>query len=75
MMVLKKFYKLIVTQLKFLCDRPIALNLINVGSAKSWIIKKLKKRLFIRVIRSFNYRPHNGCRKKKVIRKKFKTKK
>jgi len=75
MVVLKKFYKLIVTQLKFLCDRPVALNLINVGSAKSWIIKKLRKRLFIRVIRSFNYRPHNGCRQKKVIRKKFKTKK
>ena len=37
-------------------------------------MKKLKKKFFIKVVRSFNLYPHNGCRKKKVRRKKFKKK-
>ena len=73
-LIFKNFYRLIVNKLKFLRNKPIALHLANVGSNKSWIIKKFKKRFFIRVIKSFNFYPHNGCRKKKVIRKKFKRK-
>lgn len=59
-------------KLKFLQGKPIALHLKNVGSKKFWIVKKLKKKFFIRVIRSFNLYSHNGCRKRKIRRKKFK---
>ena len=59
-------------KLKFLKNRPVALHFKNVGSNKFWIINKLKKKLFIKVIRNFNLYPHNGCRKRKIRRKKIK---
>lgn len=70
--VFKQFFQVLTKKLTFLEGKPIALHLKNVGSNKSWIIKKLKKKFYIKVIRSFNLFPHNGCRKKKVRRKKFK---
>ena len=73
--IFKKFYRLLISKLKFLKNKPISLHLTNVGSNKFWIIKKLKKRLFIRAIKSFNSYPYNGCRKKKVVRKKIRRKK
>ena len=69
--VFKKFYKVLLN-LKFLKNKPIALHLKNVRLNKSWIIKKLKKKFFIKIIQNFDLYPHNGCRKKKVRRKKFK---
>lgn len=69
--VFKEFYRILVTKLKFLKGKPLALHLKNAGSNKFWIIKKLKKKFFIKVVRVFNVYPHNGCRKKKVRRKKF----
>ena len=68
--VFKKFYYVLVTKLKFLKNKPIALHLKNVGSNKFYILKKLKKKFFIKVVCSFNVYPYNGCRKKKVRRKK-----
>nr|YP_009115296.1 ribosomal protein S11 [Berkeleya fennica]AJA05817.1 ribosomal protein S11 [Berkeleya fennica] len=73
--VFRDFYRVLVSKLKFLRSKPIALHLKNVGYNKFWIIKKLKKKFFIKVIRSFNLYPHNGCRKRKMRRKKFKKKK
>lgn len=67
--VFKKMYNILVLKLKFLKDQPIALHLKNVRFAKFWIIKLLKKKFFIKVVRSFNTYPHNGCRKRKVRRK------
>lgn len=69
--VFRDFYRVLVSKLKFLQSKPIALHLKNVGNNKFWIIKKLKKKFFIKVIRSFNLYPHNGCRKRKMRRKKF----
>jgi len=69
--VLKDMYKTLILKLKFLKEQPVALHLKNVGFAKFWIIKLLKKNFFIKVVRSFNTYPYNGCRKKKVRRKKF----
>lgn len=69
--VFRDFYRILVSKLKFLQSKPIALHLKNVGYNKFWIIKKLKKKFFIKVIRSFNFYPHNGCRKRKMRRKKF----
>lgn len=72
--VFKKFYRVLVSKLKFLRNKPISLHLTNVGFNKFWIVKKLKKRLFIKIVKNFNSYPYNGCRKKKVVRKKFKKK-
>ena len=55
----------------FLREKPIALHLNNVGSHKSFIIYKFKQSFFIRIIKNFTLIPHNGCRKKKIRRKKI----
>lgn len=69
--VFKNIYRILLTKLKFLKNKPIALHLKNVGANKFWIIKKLKTKFFIKVVRIFNLFSFNGCRKKKVRRKKF----
>jgi ribosomal protein S11 len=69
--VFRDLYRFLFTKLKGLGSKPIALHLRNVGSHKFWIIEKLKKKLYIKIIKSFNSYPFNGCRKKKVKRKKF----
>jgi ribosomal protein S11 len=69
--VFKHFYFTLITKLKFLRNKPIALHLKNVSSNKFWIIKKLKTKFFIKVIKIFNLFPFNGCRRKKIRRKKF----
>lgn len=70
--VFKDIYKFLISKLKFAKNKPLALHLKNVGSNKFWIIKKLKKKFFIKIVRNFNYYPYNGCRKPKAIRKKIK---
>lgn len=72
--VFRDIYRVLVSKLKILRGKPIALHLKNVGYNKFWIIKKLKKKFFIKSIKSFNLYPHNGCRKRKMRRKKFKKK-
>ncbi len=72
--VFKYMYKVLVYKLKFLKGQPLALHLKNVGSTKFLIIKLLKKKLFIKVVKSYDLYPHNGCRKKKIIRKKIRSK-
>ena len=69
--VLKDMYKTLILKLKFLKNQPVALHLKNVGFAKFWIVKLLKKKFYIKVVRSFNTYPYNGCRNKKTRRKKF----
>lgn len=72
--VLKSVYKVLLTKLKYLKNKPIALHLKNVGFNKFWIIKKLKSKFYIKTIKVFNLFPFNGCRNKKIRRKKMKTK-
>ena len=72
--VLKSIYRVLVTKLRYLKGKPIALHLKNVGFNKSWIIKKLKNKFIVKIVKVFNLFPFNGCRKKKVIRKKIKLK-
>ena len=55
----------------FISNYPVAVHLHNVVSHKSLIISKLKTKLFIKVIKSFNQAPYNGCRKNKIRRKKY----
>jgi ribosomal protein S11 len=72
--VIRDLYRVLVVKLKFLKNKPIALHLKNTGSAKLWIIRLFKKKFFIKSVKSFTKYPHNGCRKKKLTRKKVKKK-
>lgn len=66
-----KLISLLLKKATFLNKKPIALHLNNVNFYKNFIVSKLKRTLYIRVIKSFNQTPYNGCRKKKLRRKKY----
>jgi len=66
-----KLISLLLKKATFLANKPVALHLNSVNSYKNLIVSKLKRSLYIRVIKSFNQAPYNGCRKKKVRRKKY----
>lgn len=72
---LRNFYKSIVSKLGSIKNKPIALHLKGVGLAWPYIVRDLRKKFFIRVVKLFSLAPHNGCRGKKLRRKKFRTKK
>lgn len=61
----------LVKKAKFLKNKPIALHLNNITFHKPLIVNKLKRNFFIKLIKSFNQAPYNGCRKKKIRRKKY----
>jgi ribosomal protein S11 len=73
--ILRKFYKLLLSKLKFVRKVPLAVYFKNTGSNRnlSWFIRKLKKKFLITIIQSSDNCPYNGCRNKKVRRKKFKS--
>lgn len=74
-LIFRDMFRILNSKLKFLKSQPLALHLKNVGSAKFWIVKKfLKKKLFVKIVKSYDLYPHNGCRKKKVRRKKIRIK-
>lgn len=66
-----KLISLLLKRATFLNKKPVALHLSNVNFYKNLIVGKLKRTLYIRVIKSFNQTPYNGCRKKKLRRKKY----
>lgn len=74
LIILKSFIRILTQKLKFIQNQPMALHLKNVKFFKLWIIKKLKKKIFIKVVKTLNIYPHNGCRKRKIRRKKIKKK-
>lgn len=72
--IFKSFYKILMTKLTFLKGKTLAVHFKNVGFNKVWMLKKLRKKLFVKIVRNYNLYPHNGCRKPKVRRKKIRTK-
>lgn len=66
-----KLISLMIKKASFLGNKPVAVHLSNVNFYQNLIINKLKQTLFIKVIKSFNQTPYNGCRKPKVRRKKY----
>jgi len=68
--VLLRLINLIFKKASFIGKKPVALHLNNVISYKTLIINKLKQAYFIKIIKSYNQIPYNGCRKKKFRRKK-----
>jgi ribosomal protein S11 len=68
---LSKLISLLLKKATFLGSKPIALHLNNVNFYKSLIVRKLKRNLYIKIIKIFDQTPYNGCRKKKLRRKKY----
>jgi ribosomal protein S11 len=66
-----KLISLILKKATFLGQKPVALHLNNVNFYKNLIVRKLKRNLYVKVIKVLNQTPYNGCRKKKLRRKKF----
>lgn len=66
-----KLISLIFKKATFLGQKPIALHLNNVNFYKNLIVRKLKRNLYIRIIKIVNQTPYNGCRRKKLRRKKY----
>jgi ribosomal protein S11 len=69
--VLLKLIILLLKKASFLSKNPVALHLNNVSSYQTFIVDRLKQNIFIKIIKSFNQTPYNGCRKKKIRRKKY----
>ena len=68
---ISKLISLLLKKATFLGKKPLALHLNNVNFYNSLIVNKLSESLYIKVIKSFNTAPYNGCRKKKLRRKKY----
>ena len=68
---ISKLISLVLKKATFLGPKPIALHLKNVNFYKNLIVRKLKRNLYIKIIKIFNQAPYNGCRKKKLRRKKY----
>jgi ribosomal protein S11 len=66
-----KLISLLLKKASFLNQKPIALHLSNVNFYKNLILRKLKRNLYIKIIKIFNQTPHNGCRQRKLRRKKY----
>lgn len=59
---------------KIFKTKPVALHFNNLfPNHQSYIFKRLKRKMFIKLITSYNYQPHNGCRLKKKKRIKIRT--
>merc|ERR1711862_14107 len=70
-LALTRFFNILfLAKSRFLKKNPVALHFKNVnGSNKFLIVKKLKKKFFIKTIKTFDLDAYNGCRKKKERRK------
>ena len=68
---ISKLISLVLKKATFLGQNPIALHLNNVNFYKNLIVGKLKRNLYIKIIKILNQTPYNGCRKKKLRRKKY----
>jgi len=66
-----KLISLVLKKATFLGQKPIALHLNNVNFYKNLIVRKLKRNLYLKIIKILNQTPYNGCRKKKLRRKKY----
>jgi ribosomal protein S11 len=68
---ISKLISLVFKKATFLGQKPIALHLNNVNFYRNLIIGKLKRNLYIKIIKILNHTPYNGCRRKKLRRKKY----
>lgn len=60
-LVLKSVIEILLTKIKFLKHKSIALHLKNTGFILRWLISKFKNSFIIKVIKCFTSYSHNGC--------------
>lgn len=72
-LILKKFINVLFLRFSFLQEAAVSLHFFNVFNRR-WVVKYLRKKVFITNIKTFAVFAHNGCRNRKVKRKKFKKK-
>jgi small subunit ribosomal protein S11 len=66
--------KALLVKIKAFRTKPVALHFNNLFfNHQSYIYKKLNQKIFIKLVTSYNYHPHNGCRLKKKKRIKIRT--
>ena len=65
-----KLISLIFKKATFLDRKPIALHLHNVNACKNLIVHKFKLNTYIKTMKINNKIPYNGCKRKKLRRKK-----
>ena len=59
---------------KFFKTKPVAVHFNNLFfNHQSYIFKKLKQKIFTKLVTSYLYKAHNGCRLKKKKRIKIRT--
>lgn len=70
-----KLLKFFILKSKFLENKPIALHFKNVNKKLLVMLTKILENIFfVKVIRTYNFSlPHNGCRPKKIKRKKHRN--
>lgn len=74
-MYLKSLAETLTKYCPFLLKNIAALHLINTGFDKKQIVKKLLPYFYILILKTFNTKPYNGCRKPKTAKKKLRIKK
>lgn len=58
--------KALLSKFKICKAKPAALHFNNLFyNQQSYILKRLKQKIFIKLVMSYNYSSHNGCRLKK----------
>ena len=65
-----KLLTLLHKKASFVKSSPVTLHLHNILFYKNFLINKLVQHFFVKAIRSYQSFPYNGCRKRKVRRKK-----
>lgn len=71
--VLIKLLQFLTLKVKFIGETPVVLHLKNFTNFyTSLVLSAVEKHLVIDAIRIYNNKPYNGCRPKKVKRKKHK---
>lgn len=66
--------RILLTKTKLFKSKPVAIHFNNLFfNQQSYILKKLKKKIFTKLIASYKYYSHNGCRLKKKKRIKIRT--
>ena len=66
--------KALLSKFKICKTKPVALHFNNLFfNQQSYILRRLKQKVFIKFVMSYNYFAHNGCRLKKKKRIKIRT--
>lgn len=69
--VLKNLINLLIKRLNTLKNKSVILHLKSTGFKRSFIMRKLRKKILVKIAAGFNVYTHNGCRKKKTGSKKI----